>query len=155
MVRRWVSVPQDGRCSMISSFAERAPVPRLSTCVPRRVCVGLRMAGQFSLLVGLFYSGDALVHATQVPLPGNLVGMLLLLGLLRLGLVRPQHVEDVATLILQHLNLFFVPLAVGLMAWSGLLGASGAGLAICLAGSAAVCLAAAGLVGQRLASNGG
>ena len=88
-------------------------------------------------------------------MPGNLVGMLLLLGLLRLGVVRLEHVEDAAALVLQHLNLFFLPLAVGLMTWGGLLGASGAGLGVSLAGSAAVCLAVAGLIGQRLAPRHG
>jgi holin-like protein len=90
-----------------------------------------------------------------MPLPGNLVGMLLLLALLRLGVVRLEQVQDAATLLLQHLNLFFIPLAVGLMAWGGLLGASGVSLGVSLAGSAAVCLAVAGLAGQRLARTGG
>jgi holin-like protein len=102
----------------------------------------------------LFHAGSALVWMTDVPLPGSLVGMLLLLALLRLGVVRTAHVEEAAALLLQHLNLFFVPLAVGLMAWGGLLGTSGVGLGVCLAGSAAVCLAVAGLVGQRLARRG-
>jgi holin-like protein len=107
------------------------------------------------LLVVLFYTGAGLVERTGVPLPGNLVGMLLLLALLRLGVVRLEQVQDAATLLLKHLNLFFVPLAVGLTAWGGLLGASGVGLAVSLAGSAAVCLAVAGLTGQRLAARGG
>ena len=123
--------------------------------VPRALRLGLRLAGQFLVLVGLSYAGTAVVRATDAPLPGNLVGMLLLLLLLRLGVVRPEQVQDAAALVLKHLNFFFVPLAVGLMAWGGLLGASGAGLAVSLAGSAAVCLAVAGLVGQRLSPRGG
>ncbi len=123
--------------------------------VPRSLRLGLRLMGQFLILVLLFYAGAALVQATGAPLPGNLVGMLLLLALLWSGAVRLEHVQDAASLLLKHLNFFFVPLAVGLMAWGGLLGASGAGLALSLAGSAAVCLAVAGLVGQRLSARGG
>ena len=136
---------------MISSVAARNPILPLSAGVPRQVRLGLHLAGQSLLLVAVYYAGTALVQATGMPLPGNLVGMLLLLGLLRLGVVRLEHVQDAATLLLQHLNLFFIPLAVGLMAWGGLLGASGLGLGVSLAGSAAVCLAVAGLAGQRLA----
>ena len=135
--------------------AMAAPAIPLQTGVPRPLRLGLQLAGQFLLLVLLFYAGVALVQATGVPLPGNLVGMLLLLALLRLGVVRLEHVQDAAALVLKHLNLFFVPLAVGLMAWGGLLGASGVGLGVSLAGSAAVCLAVAGLIGQRLAPRGG
>ena len=140
---------------MISSVAASAPILPLGPGVSRRLRLGSRLAGQFLLLVLLFYTGTELVRATSVPLPGNLVGMLLLLGLLRLGVVRLEQVQDAATLLLQHLNLFFIPLAVGLMAWGGLLGASGIGLGVSLAGSAAVCLAVAGLAGQRLARTGG
>jgi holin-like protein len=90
-----------------------------------------------------------------VPLPGNLVGMLLLLALLRVGLVRLEHVEEAAGLLLKHLNLFFIPLAVGLMAWGSLLGTNGVGLGVSLAGSAVVCLVVAGAVGQQLARRKG
>jgi holin-like protein len=141
---------------MTVPFTARAAwaIPRRAG-VPRQLRLGLKLAGQFLLLVLLFCAGAALVGATGLPLPGNLVGMLLLLALLRLGVVRLEHVQDASTLVLKHLNLFFVPLAVGLMAWGGLLGASGAGLGVSLAGSAAVCLAVAGLIGQRLARHGG
>jgi holin-like protein len=139
----------------IRSDALVSTVLPLRAGVPRSLRLGLRLAGQFLVLVGLYYAGTALVRATGVPLPGNLVGMLLLLGLLRLGLARLEHVQDAAALVLQHLNLFFLPLAVGLMTWGGLLGASAAGLGLSLAGSAAVCLAVAGLIGQRLAPRGG
>ena len=136
---------------MIGSVAAGAPTLPLSAGVARRLRLSFRLAGQFPLLVVLFYAGAALVQATGMPLPGNLVGMLLLLALLRLGVVRLEHVEEAAGLLLKHLNLFFIPLAVGLMAWGGLLGTSGLGLGLSLAGSAAVCLAVAGLAGQRLA----
>ena len=140
---------------MLNSFAARAPSSALGAGSPRALRVGLRLAAQFLLLVGLFHAGVELTRATAAPLPGNLVGMLLLLALLRTGVVRQEHVEDAAALALQHLNLFFVPLAVGLMGWGGLLGASGAALVACLAGSMAVCLVVAGLVSQCLAAGGG
>jgi holin-like protein len=135
--------------------AMAAPTAPLRTGLPRQLRLGLLLARQFLLLVLLCYAGTALVRETGLPLPGNLVGMLLLLALLRAGVVRLEQVQDAAALVLKHLNLFFVPLAVGLMAWGGLLGASGVGLGLSLAGSAAVCLAVAGLIGQRLTPRGG
>jgi holin-like protein len=140
---------------MFSSVAASAPSLSIGAGIPRRLRPGCRLAGRSLLLVVLFFAGAALAQATAMPLPGNLVGILLLLALLRLGIVRLEHVEAAAGLLLKHLNLFFIPLAVGLMAWGGLLGASGLGLGVSLAGSAAVCLAVAGFAGQRLARTGG
>ena len=130
-------------------------VARSALAVVRHLRLGLRLAGQLAVLALLFYAGTALVQLTSVPLPGNLVGMLLLLGLLRLGLVRLEQVQDLAGFALKHLNFFFIPLAVGLMTWSGLLAASGLALGVSLFGSAVVCLATAGLVAKRLVGRGG
>ena len=127
--------------------------PRLG--LGRRVRHGLRLAGQFALLVLLFQAGTVLVRVTALPLPGNLVGMLILLALLHLGVVRLRHVQDVADLALKRLNFFFVPFAVGLMTWTGLLAASGVALAISFTGGMITCLAVTGLIGQYLSARGG
>lgn len=140
---------------MIGSIAARTPSTFLIAGGVYRLLVGCRLMGQFLILVALFYAGSVVVQQTSVPLPGNLVGMLLLLLLLRVGVVRLEHVEEAAGLLLKHLNLFFIPLAVGLMAWGGLFGTSGLGLGLSLVGSAVVCLVVAGLVGQRLAARKG
>jgi holin-like protein len=137
---------------MIGSLGASTQILPIGADVPRRLRLGARLAGQFLLLVILHECGARVVEATGLPLPGNLVGMLLLLALLRLKVVHLEQVQDAATLLLKHLNLFFVPLAVGLMAWGGLLGASGVGLGASLAGSAAICLAAAGVVSHRLST---
>jgi holin-like protein len=140
---------------MINSVTARTPSLPFSAATAHRLLLAGRLVGQFLLLVAMFYAGSAVVWGTGVPLPGNLVGMLLLLVMLRVGLVRLEHVEEAAGLLLKHLTLFFIPLAVGLMAWGGLLGTSGIGLGLSLAGSAAVCLVVAGSVGQRLAPRKG
>ena len=140
---------------MFNSVTARTQSVPLNAGVPQSLLLGGRLVGQFLLLVAMFYAGSAVVWGTGVPLPGNLVGMLLLLVMLRVGVVRLEHVEEAAGLLLKHLNLFFIPLAVGLMAWGGLLGASGLGLGLSLAGSAAICLVVAGTVGQRLAARKG
>src|SRR6266545_7078432 len=97
--RRSVLCPQEqeGRRSMINPLTTAAvrTLPA-SVGVPRQIRAGLQLAGQLLLLVALFYAGAALVRFTGVPLPGNLVGMLLLLAVLRLGIVRLEHIQDAA-----------------------------------------------------------
>jgi holin-like protein len=67
--------------------------------------------------------GNLLVQAVGMPVPGSLVGMLLLLALLSLGVVTPHDLEDLTTPLLRHMPLLFVPLVVGAVAWSDLLSA--------------------------------
>jgi holin-like protein len=116
--------------------------------------VGLRYAIQVVFLYLLFVVGSALSDLLALPLPGSLVGLLLLLLLLYLGVIRPADVQETAAIVVQHLNFFFIPLVVGLMAWRGLFATRGLALAVSLVASVAIGLVAAGLVAQRLSSRG-
>lgn len=127
--------------------AERAALPSLR--------YGLRFSGQCVLLYLLYTVGSLVTRVLHLPLPGNLVGMLLLLLLLRLGVLQPAHVREASTLIVRHFNFFFVPLVVGLMAWTGLFATRGVILGTSLVGSVIVGLATAGFVAQRGTAGGG
>lgn len=58
--------------------------------------------------------GEVFSHLSHVGLPGPVIGMVLMLGLLGLELVRAQ-VSTVANGLLMHLSLLFVPVGVGVM----------------------------------------
>lgn len=109
-----------------------------------------RIAGQIALLVAVFQAGSALTSGLHLPVPGNLVGMLLLLSLLVVKVLRPAHLDEVGGFALRHLVFFFVPLAVGVMTWGDLIARSGLVLGASLIVSAAVGVAVAGLIAQRL-----
>ena len=96
----------------------------------------LRLIGQGLTLWVLFVAGAFLSEMFSLPLPGNLVGMLLLLALLSTGVVRVGHVGDVAGFAVKHLNFFFIPFVVGLMAWTALFSSSGLAIGVSLVGSA-------------------
>ncbi len=69
--------------------------------------------------------GEALSHALALPLPGPVLGMLLLFG----GLFHPAVREAVAAcadFLLSHLSLLFVPVGVGVMTHLSLLQSYGA-----------------------------
>lgn len=68
------------------------------------------------LLAGLQWLGDAVVAFAGWPLPGSLLGLLMLLGLLALLGGVPQGLDDVTAPLLKHLMLFLIPsvAAVGL-----------------------------------------
>jgi len=112
----------------------------------RGLHLGARLAGQ-----GLLYAaGGHLVQASRLPLPANLVGLLLLLLLLGTGVVRPADLRETAHLVARHLAFFFIPFVVGLMAWAALVANGGVVIGLSLVGSAVVGVVTASLVAQGL-----
>ncbi len=59
--------------------------------------------------------GEQASRLAGIPVPGSVLGMLLLAAALRLGLVRGETVQAAADALLDNLSLLFVPAGVGLM----------------------------------------
>ena len=68
--------------------------------------------------------GELLSRGLNLPFPGPVIGMLLLLLALRLPMVR-EPVAECANFLLLHLSLLFVPVGVGVMTHLGLVGQYG------------------------------
>ncbi|NGQ94135.1 CidA/LrgA family protein [Brevibacillus sp. SYP-B805] len=66
------------------------------------------------LILLLFYGvGTAASKWGHVPLPGNMLGMLLLAAFLLSGIIKPETVEKASAFLLRHMLLFFVPILIG------------------------------------------
>ena len=107
---------------------------------------------QVALLLIVNQAGYAVVTALHLPVPGNLLGMLLLLALLVSGLLPLRSIEAGASLLIRHLAFFFVPITVGLMGFADLFLSNGLAILLTLVVSAVVGICVAGLSAQRLAS---
>jgi len=59
--------------------------------------------------------GEALVLLFDLLIPGPVIGMLLLFGILLMRGHIPESLDQAATALLNHLALFFVPAGVGVM----------------------------------------
>lgn len=57
----------------------------------------------------------------HIPLPGNLLGMLLLTLGLGMGWIRMEWVEQASSFLVRHMMLFFVPIIVGVSSYMGLI----------------------------------
>lgn len=106
---------------------------------------------QWTLLYGIYSLGNFLVTWLHLPIPGNVLGMLLLFGTLLSGLIPLDWVEAGASILLKHLAFFFIPISVGLMAWGHLFRQYGWQLFLALLVSAAVTIVSTGAIAQRLA----
>lgn len=94
-------------------------------------------------------AGEALARLFGLPLPGPVLGLLLMAALLQWAPVRGP-VEAAATPLLQHLSLLFVPVGVGVVAHLGLITQYGARMALALLLSTWIGLAVTALVLRRL-----
>lgn len=88
----------------------------------------LPLRGLACLLL-LQVAGELLGRALALPVPGPVIGLLLLLALLRLPALRAP-VAAAAQALLAHLSLLFVPVGVGVVAHLGLVGELGLRLAV-------------------------
>lgn len=106
--------------------------------------------GQLAVLIGIYLAGNQVVRLTGLPVPGNVVGVVLLYGLLNVGLVRLEQVQDAADFLLRHLVFFFIPVAVDLMNWGGLFYRYGLMLALAIAVSTILTYVGTGHLAQWL-----
>lgn len=72
---------------------------------------------QIFLLAAFAAASDWLVNFIGIPIPGNVMGIIILFALLCCGVVKEQWLDRGAAFLLKHLVFFFVPVAVGLMNW--------------------------------------
>lgn len=80
----------------------------------------LHFFGQCALLWLISWAGDQAIILTGLPIPGNVLGMLLLFVLLLAGVIKLEYIQQAANFLLKHLVFFFIPVAVGLMNWGEL-----------------------------------
>ena len=113
------------------------------------------LAGQVGLLGAIFAVSNVVVTRLHLRVPGNIVGMLLLLALLSTGLVQERWVAAAAGLLTKHLAFFFIPIAVGLMDWGGLLWQVGHWLLLAIVVSSIVGIVTSGGLIQLLGSRAG
>ncbi len=96
-------------------------------------------------------AGELLVRAVGLPVPGPVLGMVILLAGVVLGGV-PESLRKVANGLLTHLPLFFVPAGVGLVTHGARLRADWLPLTVGIVVSTLVTMLVVGLMIQRLAA---
>ncbi|MBM7035847.1 CidA/LrgA family protein [Vibrio ulleungensis] len=75
----------------------------------------LRYITSAALIVLCLFIGNTLQQVLHLAVPGSVIGLLLLFGLLVSGAVKPVWVEKSASLLIKYMILLFVPVSVGVM----------------------------------------
>lgn len=80
---------------------------------------------QIAVLAVFWGLGEGVVRLTGLPLPGGIVGMVVVLGLLSGGFIRPASVRRGASWLLAEMLLFFVPAVMAVLDHKELVGLDG------------------------------
>src|SRR5690606_2820435 len=75
----------------------------------------------FAWLIGFLLVGEIIETVLHVPIPGNVIGMLLLFLSLQMKWIKLDQVKRAADILLAHMMLFFAPMIVGTIAYTELL----------------------------------
>jgi putative effector of murein hydrolase LrgA (UPF0299 family) len=74
-------------------------------------------------LIGYQLAGEFVCRALGLPLPGSVLGMLLLFLTFSVRKTIPEHLKQIAPALLSQLSLLFIPASVGVMLWFNVLAA--------------------------------
>ena len=76
----------------------------------------MKLLREVIIVFGIYYVGEMLSKFFSLPLPGSLIGMILLLLALRFRIVKLTHIATMSDFLLGHLPFFFIPAGVALIA---------------------------------------
>ncbi|MEQ4530674.1 MAG: CidA/LrgA family protein [Mixta sp.] len=110
----------------------------------------LQVPLQVGVYIALFICAQQLVEWLHLPLPANIVGMLLLLALIVLRIMPLKWVKAGGNWLLAEMLLFFVPAVVAVVNYGDLLKVEGWRICLVIALSTLMVLAATALVVDRV-----
>lgn len=103
---------------------------------------------QIEGLYALYMIGSFIQQLLHIPIPGSMIGMLLLFLLLMTGIVKEKWVARGANMLLSHLTLLFIPATVGVMDYVELFSGKGIWSVVIVIVSTMMVMVFAGFIGQ-------
>ena len=103
------------------------------------------MLNYLTLIFACQLAGELAARATHLPVPGPVIGMVILFCFLLARGSVPEKLGETAGFLLNHLSLLFVPAGVGVMLHFSLLGADWLPIGAALIGSTVLTIAVTAL----------
>lgn len=104
------------------------------------------MIMSLAVILGFQLVGEVASRALDLPLPGPVIGLCLLVASCLARPALAHRLRPVTMGLLQHLSLFFVPAGVGVVAHMALIRDQGIALALAIAGSTVLAIGVGALV---------
>ena len=105
---------------------------------------------ELGIITGILFIGHLIQQIGKLPMPGTVLGMIILLLCLLSGILKLEKIETVAQFFLDHLTFLFIPGGVGLISSLDLIREKWLPILIVIVLSTALVIAATGLTVQLL-----
>ncbi|ANU21049.1 hypothetical protein BBI15_13065 [Planococcus plakortidis] len=112
----------------------------------------IRIVLQLLVLYGFLLIGEAIQALFNLPMPGSIIGFLLLFSALLLKIYPLEWIDAGATFLLSFLSLYFIPATVGVVDYGPLFSGKGVLLLPIVVISTLITMGAAGLASQHIAT---
>lgn len=103
------------------------------------------------IILCIYLLGEIISNLLGLPIPGNILGMIILFILLYTKVVKLEQISNVTNFLLNHLAFFFIPAGVGLMSSVGIIKATWLQLSIICVVSTIVIIGITGTIVQFVA----
>lgn len=90
-------------------------------------------------------AGETIAHLFALPVPGPVIGMLILFAALVIGRGLPRSLEQTANFLLSNLSLLFIPAGTGVVVYVGLITRQWLPISTALVAGTAITMAVTGL----------
>lgn len=110
-----------------------------------------RIVLQIAILILFSLGMNFLAQALHLPIPGSILGIVILFALLKTGVIKLAWIEQGANWLLAELLLFFIPAAVGVMKYIPLLEHDGVRILTVVILSTLTVMVSSGLIASRIA----
>ena len=104
------------------------------------------------IIFGIYLLGVLITDITGVPIPGNVIGMVILFLFLYLKVIKVEQISTISNFFLEHLAFFFIPAGVGLISSFSVIKNIWLQLLIVCFVTTAITMICTGLVVQKIAN---
>jgi len=105
---------------------------------------------QLLLVFTICFIGDFISRIISIPIPGNIIGMILLFTCLLTGVIKLEMIDGITKFLTDHLAFFFLPAGVGIITSFDVIKANWAALLCISVLSTIVVMVVTGYVVQTL-----
>lgn len=114
----------------------------------------LKIVFQIGMLYVLYRIGEWMADTFNLPIPGSVIGMILLIVLLFTRILKIEWIEEGAGFMVKHLPFFFIPAFIGLMVYYKIFAGKGFLLLLIVLGSTILVMVVSGLIGELFKRRG-
>ena len=70
---------------------------------------------QFAIIFSIYSISDIFYKSLKLPIPANVIGMLILFILLITGIIKEHHIDKASDILISNMSLLFVPATLAIM----------------------------------------